>query len=196
MRIQKRYIYSSILASLFFILFYVFINLHLIVSILVTILIFGAGILIFKEKDVRVYDPNKEFEYCYKTSKLLNYSNYVDNKKIKELIKSISLISEEMLNLIEKNRSRTTDIYNFYDYYLDLAIDIVTKYMSVRDKDKEYTSKVDDYLINIDDAFKKQLNSLKKNETLDLEKEISIFEKKNKISDNNKEGSDDNEKGR
>lgn len=190
MRIQKRYIYSSFLAGLFFAIFYVFVDINIFISLLITFVIFLTGILIFKEKDVRVYDPNKEFDYCYQTSKLLNYSNYINDEKIKKLIKSISSSSESILNLIDSNKNKITQIYNFYDYYLDLALKMVTKYMTVRDKDKEFASKVDDYLENIDDAYKKLLNSLKQNNSIDVDREIKMFERKLNITDNDIKGSD------
>lgn len=188
---QKRYIYSGIFSGIFFTVMYGLIDIDIILSLIITVFVFLAGILIFKEKDVRKYDPAKIMDYYYQTSKLLNYSNFIDNKRIKDLTISISKTSENILNIIEKRQKRITDSYNFYDYYMNLTLKIVNKYINVKSVDSKYVSKVDDYLYNINQAFEKQLNSVNQDKTVDVDKEIRLFEKVCKINDEDIEGSED-----
>lgn len=188
---QKRYIYSGIFSGIFFAIMYGLIDINIILSLIITVFVFISGILIFKEKDVRKYDPAKIMDYYYQTSKLLNYSNFIDDKKIKDLTISISKTSENILNIIEKRKKRITDSYNFYDYYMNLTLKIVNKYISVKSLDSEYVSKVDDYLYNINQAFEKQLNSVNQDKTVDIDKEIRLFEKVCKINDEDIEGSEE-----
>ena len=185
---QKRYIYSGVLSGLFFIICYIIIDLNIIFSLIITLICFIAGIFIFKEKDVISYDPEKIMDYYYNTSKLLNYSNFIKDEKINKLIKNIVNTSEEILKLLEQKPKRATQVYNFYDYYLELTLKIINKYNNVKETDKDYISKVDDYLININQAFEKQLNNLNKAKKVDIDKEIKLFEKIVNINDI--EGSD------
>lgn len=190
MKFQKRYIYSGLLSGIFFAICYVIIDIGILWSLLVTIFTFISGILIFKEKDIILYDPNRIMDYYYKTSKLLNYSNYIDDKKINDYIKSITKVSEQILKILEQKPKKATQVYNFYDYYMDLTLKIVNKYMQVKEIDKGYVSKVDDYLYNINQSFEKQLNNMNQSKQLDIDKEIKIFEKIVNIDENDIKGSE------
>lgn len=190
MKFQKRYVYSGILSGVFFTVCYVIIDIGILWSLLIAAFTFAAGILIFKEKDVISYDPNRIMDYYYKTSKILNYSNYIDDKKINDYIKLISKTSEQILRILEQKPKKATQVYNFYDYYMDLTLKILNKYIQVRNTDKEYVSKVDDYLKHISQSFEKQLNNMNQSKQLDVDKEIKVFEKIVNIDENDIKGSE------
>ena len=67
--LQKRYFYAAGLGALGFLVSYLIIDLGLIFSIFLTILIYIAGIFIFKEKDIREYDADDINKYYFQNWK-------------------------------------------------------------------------------------------------------------------------------
>ena len=56
-QVQKRYIYSAIVSSLFFIVCYGLLSINVILSIILTIAFYVGGIFLYKNKDIREYTP-------------------------------------------------------------------------------------------------------------------------------------------
>ena len=73
---------------------------------------------------------------------------------------------------------------------MDLTLKILNKYIQVRNTDKEYVLKVDDYLKHISQSFEKQLNNMNQSKQLDVDKEIKVFEKIVNIDENDIKGSE------
>lgn len=183
MRLQKRYIYSGVLAALAFLVLYLIIDFSTIVSVALTVIIYIAGIFLFKEKDVREYNADDISHYYFLTSKLLSYKDRLSNPEIVEDIVELSDISTKILSALTQKPKKVTQVFNFYDYYMNLAISLLDKYILVVNKDtktpkeEEYINKVIIYIENIKQQFKKQLDNMYKTSTIDVNKEIELFEK-------------------
>lgn len=180
--LQKRYFYAAGLGALGFLVSYLIIELGLIFSIFLTILIYIAGIFIFKEKDIREYDADDINKYYFQTSKILSYKNRLKDKEMLETVGSISDISSKILSALTQKPKKVTQVYNFYDYYMSLVIKLLERYAYLeKKKDKtetenKFLEKCETYLINIENEFKKQLDNMYKTSELDIEKEIKLFE--------------------
>lgn len=180
--LQKRYIYAGLLGALGFIISYLILDTGLIISILLTILIYIAGIFLFKEKDIREYDADDINRYYFQTSKVLNFKTRIKDKEMVETITSISDISSKILSALTQKPKKVTQVYNFYDYYMDLVIKLLNRYCYLEQKtdrtdvENKFLEKCETYLINVEQEFKKQLDNMYKTSELDMEKEIKLFE--------------------
>ena len=68
--IQKRYLISALVSGVSFIILYVFFDFYLWMALLLTILIYIAGIFLFKSQDIRIYDREALARYNFEMSKL------------------------------------------------------------------------------------------------------------------------------
>lgn len=180
--LQKRYFYAAGLGALGFLVSYLIIDLGLIFSIFLTILIYIAGIFIFKEKDIREYDADDINKYYFQTSKILSYKTRLKDKEMIETVGSISDISSKILSALTQKPKKVTQVYNFYDYYMSLVLKLLERYAYLEkkkdktDNENKFLEKCETYLINIENEFKKQLDNMYKTSELDIEKEIKLFE--------------------
>lgn len=196
--LQKRYFYAAGLGALGFLVSYLIIDLGLIFSIFLTILIYIAGIFIFKEKDIREYDADDINKYYFQTSKILSYKNRIKDKEMIETVGSISDISSKILSALTQKPKKVTQVYNFYDYYMSLVLKLLERYAYLEkkkdktDNENKFLEKCETYLINIENEFKKQLDNMYKTSELDIEKEIKLFESICTIEGLDKESGVDN----
>lgn len=180
--LQKRYIYSSLLASLGFIILYLILDFNILLALGLTLVIYIAGIFIFKEKDVREYDPDDLNRYHFQTSKLMSYKDRIKNKEISKIIEKISNISVKTLSALTQKPKKVTQVYNFYDYYMGLLLKLVEKYQYLESKkelsevEKKFLNDTENYLKNIEIQFQKQLDNMYKTESIDVQREIKLFE--------------------
>lgn len=183
MRVQKRYIYAGIVSAIGFIFIYLILNINIVFSLMLTIILYIAGIFMFKEKDVREYNPDDINRYYFLTSKLLNYKVRISNEEIISDIEEISDMSTKILSALTQKLNKVTQVFNFYDYYMNLAINLVDRYSILEKKENkstketEFMDKVVIYIENIKQEFKKQLDNMFKTKEINIEQEIELFEK-------------------
>lgn len=180
--LQKRYIYSSGLASIGFIILYLILDFNILLALVITLVIYIAGVFIFKEKDVREYSPEDLNRYHFQTSKLMSYKDRIKNKEIGILIEKIGNISIKTLSALTQKPKKVTQVYNFYDYYMGLLLRLVEKYQYLEAKkelseiEKKFINDTENYLRNIEIQFQKQLDNMYKTESIDVQREIKLFE--------------------
>lgn len=180
--LQKRYIYSALLASLGFIILYLILDFSILLALIFTLVIYIAGIFLFKEKDVREYDPDDLNRYHFQTSKLMSYKDRIKNKEIGKIIEKISNISVKTLSALTQKPKKVTQVYNFYDYYMGLLLKLVEKYQYLESKkelsevEKKFLNDTENYLKNIEIQFQKQLDNMYRTESIDVQREIKLFE--------------------
>ena len=136
--IQKRYLMSALVSGLSFIVLYVMLDFYLWMSLLLTILIYIAGIFLFKSQDIRIYDREALAKYNFEMSKLNDYKEKIKDKTIKDKLAKIVNVSQKITKHLETRPRNATKIYNFLDYYLPFTTRIVTKYIEAESK-KEKT---------------------------------------------------------
>lgn len=180
--LQKRYIYSSGLASIGFVILYLILDFNILLALAITLVIYIAGVFIFKEKDVREYSPEDLNRYHFQTSKLMSYKDRIKNKEIGILIEKIGNISIKTLSALTQKPKKVTQVYNFYDYYMGLLLRLVEKYQYLEAKkelsevEKKFINDTENYLRNIEIQFQKQLDNMYKTESIDVQREIKLFE--------------------
>lgn len=180
--LQKRYIYAGILASCGFVITYLLLDFSLLLSLIITLMIYISGIFLFKEQDVREYDPDDINRYHFQTSKLASFKSRIKNKKINESISNISDISTKILSALTQKPKKVTQVYNFYDYYMNLLLKLVGRYHYLENKkdlnelETKFLDNSENYIVNIEEQFQKQLDNMYKTTALDIQREIKMFE--------------------
>ncbi len=195
---KKRYIYSAYLSSIFFIVIYAILSFNVFISIPLTAIVYVGGIFLFKEKDVRKYDPNTLMHYCYLISKIDNYTKFIKNKDVNKNIKEISSKAEKVVVMLEQKPNKITQVYDSFDFYLPKTIEILEEYVLLIDKEKknDYENKfyndINNVLNYIESEIEKLVENMNYTKMLDINASIEMFKKSNYVSNSNneKEGSD------
>ena len=183
MRLQKRYLYSALLCVVVFLILYIIVDFSIFICIPLTALTYVGGIFLFKEKDIRVYNADDVSRYYFQTSKLLSYKDRVEDDKIKEDVVEISDVSSKILSAVSQKPKKVTQVFNFYDYYMNLILRILDRYVLINKKqekssnEQKFLNNVDNYLDNIKIQFDKQLDNMYKTSSIDINSEIDLFEK-------------------
>lgn len=181
-QIQKRYLYSAGIASLFFIISYGVLDINILISLLLTIVFYAGGIFLFKEKDIRELNGETVNQYYFLASRVGNYSNYIDDVDIKEDINTITSLVDQILVSLEQRPKKVEQVFDFFDYYLDITYKLLYKYTGIIKKKKtskesdEFLNKMPTYMDAIVKAFDKQFKNMQEAKMLDINSEIRVFE--------------------
>ena len=189
---KKRYIYSSLLASVSFIILYVILDFKILLSLPIVAAIYVAGVFLYKEKDVRTYDPNSIMHYCYLISKIDNYTNLIKDESISKNIKDISLKSEKIVVRLEQKPNKVTQVYDGFDFYLPQVINILDQFIALEDKEnktnqeKKFMLEINETLDYIEKEIDKLLENMNYTKMLDINASIEMFKKSNKKMESRK----------
>lgn len=180
---KKRYLYSAGVSSLLFIILVLFLNFNIFISIILVAVTYLGGIFLFKEKDVRKYDPNIIMHYCYLISKIDNYTNLVKNKKLCKDIKDVSTKAERIIIMLEQKPDKVTQIYDGFDYFLPFTIRILEQYVSLEQVEKKnkaeikFIDEINETLDYIEKEIDKMLENMNYTKMLDINASIEVFRK-------------------
>lgn len=189
---KKRYIYSSFISIIFFIILYVILDFHLLVSLIFTILSYIGGIFLYKEKDIRSYNPNLLLHYCYLISKIDNYKSSINEEVVKRNIEDITKSSEKIVAMLEQKPTKVTQVYDGFDFYLPITINVLEQYVYLTKKEKltktedKFLKEINLCLDNIEREINKLLENMNYTKMLDINSRIEIFKNDNKIVNNKK----------
>lgn len=181
-QIQKRYLYAGILSAIFFLVTYVILDFNIFLSIILTGAIYGGGIFLFKEKDIRALDAKNVNNYYFAASKCAHQAEISGDDTIKSIVDKITTYTDEIIVSLSQRPKKVEQVFDFFDYYLDITNKILMRYNAIKNndkkttKDREFSENADDYLLKISDCFEKQLSNMKEARMLDIESEIRIFE--------------------
>ena len=185
---KKNYIYSAILGGAFFAVPYLALGVELLPSLAISIAAYGAGTLIFKDKNKldlsidkqNLYDILKEAKE--ETLQISNISKQIEDKEVVENIEQICDISNKIIDTLSKNPNKLGQARNFLNYYLPVTIKILTRYDEIENQrlntteSKEFMESVKKMTEKIKNAFNEQLNNMYQTEMIDTDAEIKVFE--------------------
>lgn len=179
--IQKRYIYAGILGAFTFIILYLIINFNVIVSLLLATIMYLGGIFLYKEKDVREYNPDDINRYYFEASKISNYKNHIKDEEINKCITEIVDISSKILSALTQKPKKVTQVYNFFDNFMPFTNRLLNRYTSyklkdnINDKEKLIVDNTLNFLIQTKEKFQTQLDNMYKVNQMDVKKEFELF---------------------
>lgn len=185
---KKNYIYSAILGGAFFAVPYVALGIELLPSLTISAVAYGAGTLIFKDRNKldlsidkkNLYDILKEAKE--ETLQISNISKQIEDKEVVENIEQICDISNKIIDTLSKNPNKLGQARNFLNYYLPVTIKILTRYDEIENQrlntteSKEFMESVKKMTEKIKNAFNEQLNNMYQTEMIDTDAEIKVFE--------------------
>ena len=185
---KKNYIYSAILGGSFFAVPYVALGIELLPSLAISAVAYGAGTLIFKDRNKldlsidkkNLYDILKEAKE--ETLQISNISKQIEDKEVVENIEQICDISNKIIDTLSKNPNKLGQARNFLNYYLPVTIKILTRYDEIENQrlntteSKEFMESVKKMTEKIKNAFNEQLNNMYQTEMIDTDAEIKVFE--------------------
>ena len=185
---KKNYIYSAILGGAFFAVPYVALGIELLPSLAISAAAYGAGTLIFKDRNKldlsidkkNLYDILKEAKE--ETLQISNISKKIEDKEVVENIEQICDISNKIIDTLSKNPNKLGQARNFLNYYLPVTIKILTRYDEIENQrlntteSKEFMESVKKMTEKIKNAFNEQLNNMYQTEMIDTDAEIKVFE--------------------
>jgi len=186
--LKKNYIYSAILGGAFFAVPYVALGIELLPSLAISAVAYGAGTLIFKDRNKldlsidkkNLYDILKEAKE--ETLQISNLSKQIEDKEVVENIEQICDISNKIIDTLSKNPNKLGQARNFLNYYLPVTIKILTRYDEIENQrlntteSKEFMESVKKMTEKIKNAFNEQLNNMYQTEMIDTDAEIKVFE--------------------
>ncbi|MBR3898123.1 MAG: 5-bromo-4-chloroindolyl phosphate hydrolysis family protein [Bacilli bacterium] len=185
-QIQKRYIYSAILASVFFVVIYGIIRINLIIGIILTVFIYLGGIFLFKKDDLRTLDAESVNNYYYLASRVQSQANLTQNEKMIKTCEGIGKYTDDILVSLSQRPKKVEQVFDFFDYYLDISYKILYKYNFIQKnedyKDDEFIKNAEENLNKILSEFKKQYKNMQEAKVLDIETEIKMFQQSSGIT--------------
>ena len=181
-QVQKRYIYSAIVSSLFFIVCYGLLSINVILSIILTIAFYVGGIFLYKNKDIREYTPESVNYYYFQASRIANLANGIEDTKIRENVETITKFTDQILISLEQRPKKVEQVFDFFDYYMDITYKILYQYKNLVNK-KERTSKEENFISSLPKyfdeiikGFDNQLKNMQEARMVDVAAEINMFE--------------------
>jgi len=180
---NKRYIYAGITGGIMFFITYMLLNINVFISLFISIATFGASILIFKEKDIKLYDENIISTYYTKVSRLFGIAKTINNEELISIVQDICTYTDRIIKAIRERPKKVAQVYSFFDYYLNFSIKILDQYNDLtiyHTKSSELQKDADTLLFNmkrINKAFEQQFDNMYHNSKLDMDSEIKSFEK-------------------
>ncbi len=182
---KKRYIYSALLAAVLFTVLYAFFDFNIIICLILAAITYVGGIFFFKEKDVRVYDPNIIMHYAYLLSKIENYTNLVKDPKVKSNIHDISTKGEKIVNMLAQRPNKVTQVYDAFDYFLPLCVKFLEEYVSLKKQEKlnkdeeKFVEDINETLDYLEKEIDRLLENMNYTKMLDINASIDVFKKHN-----------------
>lgn len=102
-----------------------------------------------------------------------------------ELVRNIKEIHEtvgKIIETIEKKPEKYKMMQNFFNYYLPVTINILTRYDEIENQkltsedSKQFMNSTQNMIAKINQAFKKQLSNLYQSDMIDVDAEMKVFE--------------------
>lgn len=187
---KKKYIFSGLIGGGFFAASYVLLNLGLAPSLITSVAALGASSLIFKsdyDLDDLGIDNAKEYlellqESEKNVTKLKQMKDKIQNTDIRGKIININKTTDKIIKVLHKKPDKISSASKFLNYYLPVTIKILERYDEIEDQNltssssRDFESKVNQMISNIEIAFDNQLNNLYNEEFIDTNAEIKVFE--------------------
>ncbi len=172
----------------FFAIPYLGLSVGLIPSLAIGITAFGAGELIFrtsnkkqlKEENKSLYDTLIEAKN--KNMQIKKMTALIEDNEIVRNINEIHETVNKIISTIEKKPEKYKKMNNFFEYYLPVTVNILSKYDEIENQrlttvdSKEFMKSTKNMVEKINQAFKKQLSNLYQSDMIDTDAEIKVFD--------------------
>ena len=185
---KKGYIFSAILGGTFFAVPYLALGVQLVPSLAISVAAYGAGTLIFKDrnkidystKNTNLYEILKNAKA--QTAQIDNISKQLEDRELVTNVQDICNTSNKIIDTLSKNPGKLAQVNNFINYYLPVTIKILQRYDEIEnqrlnsEESQKFMKSVRDMIVKIKEAFREQLNNMYQAEIIDTDVELKVFE--------------------
>ena len=185
---KKGYIFSAILGGTFFAVPYLALGVQLVPSLAISAAAYGAGTLIFKDrnkidystKNTNLYEILKNAKA--QTAQIDNISKQLEDRELVTNVQDICNTSNKIIDTLSKNPGKLAQVNNFINYYLPVTIKILQRYDEIEnqrlnsEESQKFMKSVRDMIVQIKEAFREQLNNMYQAEIIDTDAELKVFE--------------------
>ncbi|MGB0695592.1 MAG: 5-bromo-4-chloroindolyl phosphate hydrolysis family protein [Rhodospirillaceae bacterium] len=97
--------------------------------------------------------------------------------ELSERLETLAVLGEEVLALLQRDTSKVERAWRFTDRYLEGAATVSERYADVHrlSNDPNLTDDYRDFLVQMEQTFRKQKDALIRNDVLDLDVEIKVL---------------------
>ena len=178
---------SAVIGGCFFAVPYLALAVPLAPSLAIGAAAFAAGELVLKGNEIKSlketnFDLYQTLEVAKKQNKhILEMVSNIDDDTIKTNLREINETVTKIIKTIEKNPDKVRLLKNFFDYYLPVTVKLVDRYDEFENQRLSYDEikKLNESSIKtiseINDVFKKFLNSLYESDVVDTNVEIKVL---------------------
>ena len=178
---------SAVIGGCFFAVPYLALAVPLAPSLAIGAAAFAAGELVLKGSEVKTlketnFDLYQTLETAKKQNKhILEMVSNIEDDTIKKNLKEINETVTKIIKTIEKNPDKVMLLKNFFDYYLPVTVKLVDRYDEFEnqrlssDEIKKLNESSIKTISEINDVFKKFLNSLYESDVVDTNVEIKVL---------------------
>lgn len=178
---------SAVIGGCFFAVPYLALAVPLAPSLAIGAAAFAAGELVLKGNEIKSlketnFDLYQTLEVAKKQNKhILEMVSNIDDDTIKTNLREINETVTKIIKTIEKNPDKVRLLKNFFDYYLPVTVKLVDRYDEFEnqrlssDEIKKLNESSIKTISEINDVFKKFLNSLYESDVVDTNVEIKVL---------------------
>lgn len=178
---------SAVIGGCFFAVPYLALAVPLAPSLAIGAAAFAAGKLVLKGNEIKSlketnFDLYQTLEVAKKQNKhILEMVSNIDDDTIKTNLREINETVTKIIKTIEKNPDKVRLLKNFFDYYLPVTVKLVDRYDEFEnqrlssDEIKKLNESSIKTISEINDVFKKFLNSLYESDVVDTNVEIKVL---------------------
>lgn len=147
---------------------------------------FGAGELILsktektKQEKLNIYEALNEAKNT--NTKIQKMVSQVENSELAKNISEIHVTVSKIIETVEKKPDSYKKMNNFFNYYLPVTINILTKYDEIEnqrlnsEESIAFMKNTEKMINKIKEAFKKQLGNLYQSDMIDTDAEMKVFD--------------------
>lgn len=182
---KHKEIASALVGTAFFAIPFAVLSLPLVPSLVIGAAAFGASTLTLpdeKEEQKIKESISKKLDVARKQSKQIEkIIPNIEEDRTKEHLKSIVKTITKIIDSITKSPKKYKKIRNFFDYYLPVLLNIITRYDEIENQKlttkegKEFMSSADKMIEEADEAFKSLLSNLYQSDMIDIGAEMKVF---------------------
>lgn len=182
-------IISAALGGVFFAIPYLALDASILLSLGVGVVAFGAGNLVFSNKNTKpakANSTNNLYNILNKAklenAKIYAIINKVEDNDLKKNITELHETASKIIDTISKKPEKLSKATTFFDYYLPVTLKILNKYDDIENQGLEdeetltFMKNTQDMVSKIEKAFKAQLANLYQSDIIDTDAEIKVFE--------------------
>jgi len=186
--LKNGYIYSALLGGIFFAVPYLTLNLSVLPCLAMGVTAYGAGTLIFRNKNSSLQiNKNENMYEILKEAKnqiieLETMPSLLEDTNLCKNVKEIASISKKIVTTLEKKPEKLKQVNNFLNYYLPVTIKILKRYDEIENQNlktessDKFMKSVEEMIVKIRIAFQEQLSNMYQADMIDTDAEIKVFE--------------------